>query len=125
MKKSIVLAGIIGSMLVFGTLSAHAQGFTGPGSSVSPTTVSEASKLYDHSPVVLQGNIVRSLGHHKHGHHEGFVFKDSTGEVVVQIDWHVWNGLSVNEHDTVEIFGYLDKKGWWIEKIEVKSIRKV
>ncbi|MDR0759037.1 MAG: NirD/YgiW/YdeI family stress tolerance protein [Treponema sp.] len=121
MKHKGFVIGITSIIFLFTAISVSAQGFTGPGSGLSLITISEANKLRDHSPVLLRGNIIRSLDRKK----EKFMFKDNTGEVVVEIDWHIWNGLSVNENDTVEIFGYIDKKGWWIEEIEVKSIKKL
>jgi len=127
MKNRKFTAGIAAVMLAFGSGAAGAQGFTDPGgftgpeSGLSPVTVSEAKKLPDDTPVVLQGKVTSRLNRKK----EKFVFRDSTGEIVVEIDRHIWNGLSVSGDDTVEISGYIHKKGWRVELIEVKSIRKL
>ena len=55
-------------------------GFEGPSASqLAATTVQEALDLNDEAKVVLQGNIVNSLGDEK------YTFKDATGEIVVEL----------------------------------------
>ena len=91
MKNKRILAGIVGIMLVFGTLVANAEGFTGPGgsgnsgssagSNLTPTTISEAQKLPDRSAVVLRGRITSRIPKKT----DEYIFADSTGQVVVYI----------------------------------------
>ena len=38
------------------------------------------------------------------------MFSDATGQVTVEIDDEDWRGLTVNEKDTVEIKGEVDKE---------------
>jgi uncharacterized protein (TIGR00156 family) len=89
-------------------------GFTGPG--IEATTVAQSLKLRDDSPVVLQGNIVRSIGKEK------YTFKDATGEIVVDIDDRVWAGQSISPDDRIEIQGEIDKD--FMDGIEV-DVQKV
>lgn len=83
-------------------------GFTGPVTGLNArghrqsVTVADAKKLREDSKVIIQGNIVGSLGN------ERYLFKDNTGEITVEIDYEVWNGLSVDENDRVEIYGEID-----------------
>ncbi|MDR2199817.1 MAG: NirD/YgiW/YdeI family stress tolerance protein [Deltaproteobacteria bacterium] len=77
-------------------------GFQGPG--LSATTVAEALTLRDDSPVILQGNIVRSVGNEK------YILKDSTGEITVDIDDKLWAGRTVNPETKVEIHGEIDRE---------------
>ena len=103
--------------------AAHAQyqgamaprgGFTGPGLSVS--TVAEANKMSDDQPVVLVGQIERSLGDEK------YLFKDASGTVTVEIDNEDWRGLNVTPQDTVILNGEIDKEMFKDTKIDVDSI---
>ena len=81
-----------------------------------PITVNEARNLHHGSWVILTGTIVNSLGK------EYYTFRDSTGEITVEIERKVWRGLSVGVSDRVEIHGELEqKKGQY--SIEVKAIR--
>nr|BAB20564.1 unnamed protein product [Salmonella enterica subsp. enterica serovar Enteritidis] len=53
-------------------------GFTGP--APTQTSVSQAKKQWDDAWVVLEGNIIRQVGH------ELYEFRDSSGTVYVDID---------------------------------------
>ncbi|MDR0867144.1 MAG: NirD/YgiW/YdeI family stress tolerance protein [Planctomycetota bacterium] len=75
-------------------------------------------KLPDDTMVILQGTIIQSLGDEK------YLFRDSSGEIVIDIDRKVWRGLSAGINDRVEIYGEVDVEHGDIE-IEVKTIRKI
>ena len=92
-------------------------GFEGPSASqLAATTVQEALDLNDEAKVVLQGNIVNSLGDEK------YTFKDSTGEIVVEIDDEDWHGVKVTPEKTVEIIGEVDKDANEPTKIDVDAV---
>lgn len=95
--------------------AANAGGYTGP--SAASMTVAEAKKLGDDTPVVLIGKLEKSLGGEK------YLFTDNTGSVTVEIDNDDWRGLTVNDKDTVEICGEVDKDFMNFE-IDVDSIAK-
>jgi uncharacterized protein (TIGR00156 family) len=139
MKKHIVAVCVV----VFGLLAvagAFGQGFTGPGSAPAAqgqaggftgpgntasaqgqvVTVADAKKLWDDSRVTLQGTIVRQVSR------EHYIFRDSSGEITVEIDRKAWRGLTIGENDRVEIYGEVDheRRGAQVE-IEVRSIRKL
>jgi uncharacterized protein (TIGR00156 family) len=103
-------------LLVLTGLTVYAQGYTGPG--LESITVAAAKNLRDNSPVVLRGRIERSLGDEK------YLFSDDSGTITVEIDDRLWVGLSVNQNDTVEISGEVDKDFRSIE-IEVSAIKKM
>ena len=97
----------------FTTITAFAQqGFTGPGSSGAnittgqpvmmsqPITVREARNLPHDSWVILNGNIINALPGGNH-----YTFRDSSGEITVDIGWKEWRGLSAGVSDRVEIYG--------------------
>lgn len=102
--------------------SALASGFTGPqqaggfqGPGLAPSSVAEALKLNDDTPVVLVGQIEKSLGDEK------YLFKDASGSVTVEIDNEDWRGVTVTPKDTIVIQGEIDKDFFKTE-IDVDSI---
>jgi uncharacterized protein (TIGR00156 family) len=125
------------SVLLLLAAALHGQGFDGPGSNNSnrpnnnannrqpqpvtvsqPITVSEARVLPNGSWVILTGTIAstRSWG-------ENYTFRDSTGEVMVEIKRNVWRGLTVSASDRVEIGGEIEiNRGRVL--IEVKFITR-
>ncbi len=92
---------------------ANMGGFQGPG--LQPSSVSEALKLNDDTPVVLIGQIEKSLGGEK------YLFKDATGSVTVEIDNEDWRGVNVTPKDTIVIQGEVDKDFFKTE-IDVDSV---
>lgn len=92
---------------------ANMGGFQGPG--LEPSSVSEALKLNDDTPVVLVGQIEKSLGDEK------YLFKDATGSVTIEIDNDDWRGVNVTPKDTIVIQGEIDKDFFKTE-IDVDSV---
>ncbi|MDR0716757.1 MAG: NirD/YgiW/YdeI family stress tolerance protein [Azoarcus sp.] len=100
--------------------AAFAQGgFVGPSAVPEAKTVSEAKSLPDDAKVTLRGNIVRGLGDEK------YLFRDATGEIVVEIDDDLWRGRTVEAKDTVEIRGEVDRDWTVSVEIEAGSIQKL
>lgn len=91
-------------------------GFKGPGLNVS--TVKQALEMKDDTPVLLKGNIEQSLGDEK------YLFKDSTGTIIVEIDKKRWKGQEITPADTVEISGEVDKELFSKAEVDVKTIKK-
>lgn len=137
MKKYTVLVVFL---MVCTSLAVHAQqqGFTGPmafpqsvqtgfsgqgmqgfAGMVAPVSVQQLLQFPNKAPAILQGNIVSHLGGDR------YLFRDSSGEVVIKIKHNRWWGLSVGPNDRVELGGELkrDKKTWMINYFDVKSIR--
>jgi uncharacterized protein (TIGR00156 family) len=98
-------------VLLFTTVFVHGQGFTGPGTSGQPImvsqliTISEAKNYPHDSWVVITGNIVNPLPGGTH-----FMFRDSSGEIPVEIGPKEWRGLSAAASEAVEISGELKKE---------------
>ena len=90
-------------------------GFTGP--TIAAITVEQAKQLSDDTPVVLTGKIEKSLGDEK------YQFSDQTGSITLDIDNEDWNGVMVNEKDTVEVRGEIDKDMFSLE-VDVDQIIK-
>lgn len=103
MKRVLLIAAVA---LVFSVSTAFADnsrggGFTGPGGAVS--TVAEALRMPDDSPVTLTGKIEKGLGG------ENYQFRDASGVIVLEIDNDDWNGVTVGAEDAVEISGEVDR----------------
>ncbi|QQO10962.1 NirD/YgiW/YdeI family stress tolerance protein [Breznakiella homolactica] len=62
-------------------------------------TVSQIKQLPEKSWVVVRGTIVRNI------EKDNYLFRDSTGDMVVKIKEHVWRGLPRGTGDPVEIRG--------------------
>jgi uncharacterized protein (TIGR00156 family) len=105
--------------LLLAALNLGAQdGYKGPGPSSNIVTVEQAKKLRDDTMVNLRGRIDRALGDDK------YMFSDSTGSITIEVDDHLWFGLSVDEQDWLEITGDIDIEFGRVE-IDVKSMKKV
>ena len=129
MKRDIML--IAGCLVIFfAAIAVFAQeGFNGPfapGTAVPDrmqqaraVTVSQLSTVPNKTYVILTGTITQSIGR------EYYTFRDATGETTVEIENHIWRGLSVGPSDRVELTAQVEiKRGGRIE-VEVKSIRKL
>ena len=127
MEKKHLLKGLVFLMLAFGLAGElAAQGFTGPGAGtaagqVQTVTVIQARGLPDDSLVILTGAIVQSLGREK------YTFRDSTGDITVEIDRDLWAllGISIGINDRVEIGGKTDVEKRGVVEIDVKYIKKL
>lgn len=114
MKKLTLIYAL--ALILGSSVNTYAQGgYTGP--TISQITVKEALELRDDSPVVLEGKITQSLGDEK------YQFSDDTATIIIEIDNEDWRGVTVNEHDLVEIRGEVDKE-FLKTKIDVDSIIK-
>ncbi|MDR0407810.1 MAG: NirD/YgiW/YdeI family stress tolerance protein [Campylobacteraceae bacterium] len=114
--KSTFFSCLIAALIFIGSFAGAQEGFRGPGPDI--VTVETAKSLRDDYPIVLRGKIERFLGDEK------YLFTDVTGSIVVEIDNRLWRGLSVDQNDTVEIVGEVDK-GFMRTEIEANGIKKV
>lgn len=72
-------------------------------------SVAQIKNMSDNTPVVITGNIVRSLGD------DMYLFSDPSGSVVVEIDGNDWRGIEVTEYDVVKLRGTVDRKADEVE----------
>lgn len=84
-----------------------------------PITVSEAKSLPNDSWVVLTGNVINQLPGGRQ-----YTFRDSTGEIAVDIGAKEWRSLSVGADDRVEIHGEVKVHRGQIS-IKVHAIKKI
>lgn len=98
--------------------SAYGGGFQGPSTGVNVDTVAKARSAWDDTPVSLTGNIISHLP----GTKDKYMFRDSTGEIMVDIDWEVFAGRNVTPQNTVRIMGEVDTSRKKPTKIDVKYL---
>jgi uncharacterized protein (TIGR00156 family) len=94
----------------------NAGGFQGPGAANDVTTVAQARAARDDTPCVLTGHIVRREA----GDHEHYLFRDATGDIIVDIDDDLFMGRTVTPQSTIRIYGEVDKEAFERTKIDVK-----
>ena len=117
MKKliiSIILAvgGVVGY-----TINAIAD-YSGPSNQPLLKTVVEVLKNgRDDQPVVLTGYIVKKVGKEK------YLFKDSTGEIRIEIDRKIMPSQAITEKTKVEITGEVEKEFLHSIEIDVDLIK--
>ena len=110
--KRCTFFGICCLLLLFSSVIVHGQAVT----ILEPIPVSQARSLPKDSWVVLSGNIVNTLPGGKY-----YTFRDSSGEITVEIEPKVWRGLSVDPTDRIVISGEVEIKKGQVS-IEVKAV---
>jgi uncharacterized protein (TIGR00156 family) len=108
--------GIFSLLSLFSAVFVHGQGFTGLGSANNSAqgqpimtsqnvTISDAKNFPHDSWVVINGNIANALPGGTH-----FMFRDSSGEIPVEIGPKEWRGFSAGTSDAVEISGEVKRE---------------
>lgn len=121
MKKLLVamlLAQSAVSFAGFSDSNKNMGGFSGGQKPPKPTTVAEALKAWDDTPVTLTGHITRQV------ERDEFYFKDATGEIRIEVEDYAWNGQNITPKDEITIQGKVDKNDWGHSEIEVYNIHK-
>ena len=90
-------------------------GYTGPGPEF--VTVEQAKNMKDDAHVALKGYIVQRLGGDR------YLFKDKTGDIILEISERRWAGQQIGAEDLVEVYGEIDKD-WFDLEVEVKQLIK-
>ena len=104
-------------------------GFMGPGQEIGSVAVTKtgqiqatlaaSAKSFVHdTPVILVGNIIRSVGQ------DLYTFRDSSGEIAVRIKQGDWKGLSIEEYDGIVIAGYVKHKGYGQIEVDVRVLSR-
>ena len=78
-------------------------------------SVMEVVSLPDNSPVTMRGRITKNMGDNV------YMFEDSSGTIMLEIDEEDWNGKTVRVDDIVTVYGNVDKGSDYTE-IDVTSI---
>ncbi len=107
------------ALFMIAVLSAPAYAaFKGPGTQTPGTTVAQAKSMRDDSRVALVGNIVAQVS----GTDDKYIFRDATGEILVDIDYKDFGGQDVTPANTVRIYGEVEKEFGRAPEIDVKRL---
>ena len=88
------------------------------GSNETIVTIAQVNEMRDDVPVVVVGQIIQRMGDDK------YLFQDGTGSITIEIDDDGWRGQTVNETDTIKIYGDVDR-GIFNTEIDVDYIEKM
>lgn len=91
-------------------------GFVGGDETI--VTIAQVNEMRNDVPVVVVGQIIQRMGDEK------YLFQDGSGSITVEIDDDGWRGQTVNELDTVKIYGDVDR-GIFTTEIDVDYIEKI
>ena len=119
MKKISVLA--IACVAMTGGARAAMNGNMGGGFAGGENvilTVEQVKGMNDNSKVWVEGSIIQKNGDEK------YLFQDSTGSIMVEIDDDAWHGLVIGPTDTVRIYGEVDH-GLFNTEIDIDYIEKM
>lgn len=115
-SSSITLLVALAFCATAGVASAQ---YTGP-SGIRLTTVAEVLKnAKDDQQVMLQGVLLKKLGHEK------YEFSDGTSTVRVEIDDKIFPREPIDEKTRVEIVGEVEKDFMTSPEIDVDAIRRL
>ena len=99
-------------------ISSALAGFQGPTATAQITTVAAALKARDDAPVTLTGHIVQRVA----GDDDNYLFRDASGQIVVDIDDEVFQGRTVTPQTRVRISGEVDRDAFKAPTIDVKFL---
>ena len=80
-------------------------------------SVTEVVSLPDNTPVTMRGKITKNMGDNI------YVFEDSSGTIMMEIEEEDWNGNTVLVDDIVTVYGNIDKSDNYTE-IDVSSVER-
>lgn len=125
MKKLFIIlfAAAILAASAFAQYDDYGQGYGGgfqddETSYAAPTPIKKVLRMRDDSYVTIRGKITRRLTD------DNFLFADETGQIVVEIDYEDWGGVTASPKDTLELTGEVDRDFNKV-KLDVKIVRKV
>lgn len=115
MKKFLVASLLAISIFA---VASNRGGFSSTGKNISVSKISQKNSWTDDQHIILEGTILRQVGK------DDFVFKDSTGELIVEIDDDAWKGETITPDDRVRVYAEVDKS-WKELEVEVYKIEKI
>lgn len=102
-----------GEMMNFHQWHPRVNGFN----QLALTQVADAEKWQDDQRIVLEGNIIKQVGK------KDYIFKDTSGELTIEISRKAWRGM-INAEDKVKIVAEVEKSFGKTE-LEALSVQKV
>lgn len=110
-------ASVIGLLALVSLSSGAMAAYTGP-QEQNLASVAQLKDAADDSWVTLEGKLVKHLGG------ETYLFRDTSGEVEVEVDEDVWRGVEVGPDDLIRVRGEVDHS-WNKIEVEIEKLEKV
>lgn len=104
MKKLLLVTVFSATFLAACSQPASPSQVFGEQSSNATLTIAQVKAQPDDAIVTFKGKITKQVGG------EDYIVADETGSIEVEIDHHIWNGLSVTPNDTLRIRGKVDQE---------------
>lgn len=101
------------------TVGLAAAQYVGPSGMQRQTVADVLKTAKDDQKVLLQGVLLRKLGHEK------YEFSDGTGTIRVEIDDSIFPREPIDEKTRVEIVGEFEREFTKAPEIDVDSIRRL
>lgn len=120
MKKMTLSAAILVSTFLAGCSSTNTTAQEQVFGQAQPTTltIAQVKQQRDDALVIFTGKIVRQVDN------DEYIVADKTGEIQVEIDDHLWNGMNVKSSETIRISGEVDKDTF-STKVDARSVEKL
>lgn len=113
--KTLAAAAAFASMIALTPV--HAQFVGGPSHMTTVKNLLETGK--DDQLVTLEGYLVQQVKHEK------YIFRDDSGEMLVEIDDEVFQGQRVDPKTKIQIKGELERDFMEKDKVDVYSLTVV
>lgn len=110
-------ARAIGLLALMSLSSGAMAAYTGP-QEQALISVAQLKDAADDSWVTLEGKLIKHLGG------ETYLFRDTSGEVEVEVDEDVWRGVEVGPDDLIRVRGEVDHS-WNKTEVEIEKLEKV
>lgn len=117
----LALAISVPAYAAFSGPGASNGGFTAQEANQAAMTVEQAKALPDDARVSLTGKIISKLPNDD----DKYIFRDGTGEIVVDIDDEDFRGQTVTPANTVRIHGEVDKHFARAPEIDVEMLEVI
>ncbi|WP_373767692.1 YgiW/YdeI family stress tolerance OB fold protein [Glaesserella sp.] len=116
MKKLMSLSLLAGALVLTACSNPYANqqqfGANVPSSVIS---VKQALSAYDDSYVTLEGSILDQVDN------DEYILADSSGQIRVEIDNHVWQGKNVSSENVIRVYGEIDRE-WNKTELKVREL---
>ena len=95
------------------------QGFQGGSPNYAVCPIKDVMNMYDDQITSVRGSIVNRISDDK------YLFRDKSGEMVVEIDYKYWAGVQADEKTVLELTGKVDRdyNGVTLDVFMVKKIK--
>lgn len=116
MKKFVLISALLGTLtLTACSNQGNGQQVFGANLPSNQISVKQALSARDDSYVTIEGSIVSQVDD------DEYIFADTTGQIRVEIDNHIWRGQNVTAQDKLRLYGEIDNE-WNKTELKVREL---